>query len=364
MGTGLLGTTRRHTGRVSRVLTCLLAVLGVLLGWPLAAVAAFSGTYSHKLSASADVLAAPTSLAVTQACVADPVPVRRSGSGGFTFVSGTASGSLTISRPTGAAAGDVLVAGITWFGDHATYSPTAPSGWTVIRANGDNTIGQFTYYRVVTASEPTSYTWTGRADSAAGGVTAYTGVDTIAPVNTSAGQVNSASAGQITAPSVTTTRNNVLLVGVFGIVGQHTFTAPSGMTTVWSGTSSGGGSASTQVSVLDAEQPHTASGATGTRVATASGGSRSIGQLIALQPPAKPFATTTWTPSASTYATAQEFRRTSGGVVQRQATLSATADSQTDGPLSSGTGQTVEVTATFKNWTSTTPTASFTVITC
>ena len=356
---------RRHRQQTARVIAVLLAVLLLLTGWVARASAApFSGTTQNGVNnLRADTLAAPTSMAVTQQCVADPTPVRRPGAGGSSFTSGNTSGNLTIARPSDAVAGDVLVAGMTWEGDHNTFTPSAPSGWTLVRRNGDNAVGQFVYSRVLTASEPSSYTWTGRSTNAAGAIVAFSGVDTTAPVNVHAGQVNSTNS-QIIAPSITTTRANILLVGVFGIVSTQTLSAPAGMSAIWSGSSSGTGGSSVQVSTLGADEAWATPGATGSRTATATGGSRSIGQLIALQPPLRPFATSTWTTSSSTYATGQVFRRGSGSTVQRQATLSATVTSQTDGPLVSGTSYTVDVSATFASWNSLPAAVSFTGLAC
>jgi hypothetical protein len=304
-------------------------------------------------------LAAPTSLTVSQSCVPDPTPVLRSGG---TSLATSASGSLTLAKPSGVVAGDVMVAGITWFGNHGSFSPTPPTGWTLIRRDGDNTIGEFSYYRVATSSQTTSWTWAGLTENAVGGIAAYSGVDNANPVNASGGEVDSIS-GQEIAPSVTTTRANVVLVGFFGLVNQTTMTPPGSMTPVFSGFSSGSGGGSSQVSLLAAQEGWPNPGATGSRTATAPG-SRSAGQLIALQPPAFPHATSTWTPSVSTFANGETYTLTSGGNVVRQASLPPSTSSQTDGPLSSGTGYGVSVLATYNSWSSPTASTAFTARSC
>ena len=305
-------------------------------------------------------LAPPTSVAVTQACVADPAPVRRSGAGGTSFATGGGSGSLVIPKPSGAVTGDLLVAGITWGGNYLSTFLGPPAGWTLVRKDADNALGQFVYTRFVVAGEPSSYTWTGLSENAAGGIAAYSGVDTSAPVNASSGQVDSVT-NSATAPSLTTTRDNVTLVGVFGLLNNVNQSPPGGMTAIWTGFTSGGSPG--QTSSMAAEQSWPTAGATGSRTATASG-ARSVGQLIALQPPARPYATTTWTPSTSGYATGQQFTRSSNAVTQREATLSSGTTSQSDGPLTSGTSYTVAVTTTFNNWTSSTASSSFTGRSC
>lgn len=360
----LLGYRRwSRRGRVvtAVTLTGSMALASVLVAAPALANWADSVTVTGN-AMSTDTLARPTTLAVSQSCVPDPTPVRRSGAGGTSFTSGTTSGTLTIARPTSAVSGDVLIAGIGWVGNHLSTSPTAPAGWTLIRRDGDNALGQFSYYRVAGASEPTSYTWTGLAENSAGGIAAYSGVDTANPINAHAGQMDTVK-DQAIAPSITTTRGNVVLVSVFSLLGNSTTTAPPSMTAIFSGVSTGTGSSATQVSNLAAQESWPTPGATGTRTATGTG-ARSAAHLLALQPPAYPYATTTWTPSVSTFATGQDFRRSSSGVLQRQATLSATTSTETGGPLVPGTSDTIAVYATYANWVSTTTTTDFTARSC
>ena len=313
-------------------------------------------------SISTASLAAPTNVAVTQACVADPTPVRRPGAGGVSTntTAGAATSSITIARPADAVAGDVLVAAITWVGNHAPGfpQPTAPSGWTLAIGKGDNALGQYLYTRVVQPSEPADYTWTGQTNNKVGAIVAYSGVDPVNPVNAADAQVDM-DKGRSTAPSITTTRANVVLVGVFGLLNNVTQPVPDGMTGIWSAITP----ATPTITQRGADQSWPTPSATGERVSVAPG-ARTVGSLVALQPPAYPYSTTTWTPSASAWATGQEFRRSSGGTVQVQLTLGASTATRTGGPLVPGTGYTVHVTATFQNWRSPTASASFTARGC
>ncbi len=302
----------------------------------------------------AGTLAAPTGLSVSQTCVEDPTPVRRTGT-----TTGTGTGSVTINKPATAVAGDVLIAGIVWNGDHNTFQPTAPAGWTLITGAGNNNIGGFSYYRVVQASEPSSYSWTGRATPAAGGITAYGGVDTVNPINASGARTDTV-VGTAIAPSITTTRANTVLVGLFGAAAGGTVNGPPAMSALWTASAGTGGSV---VTGLAEDESRPTTGSTGTRQATTNG-SQSAGNLVAVQPPAYPFATTTWTPSSSAWATGQTFTRSSGATVQRTATLVPADASETDGPLASGTSYTTSVTATFQNWVSSTSSTSFTGRSC
>ncbi|GAA1253586.1 phytase [Arthrobacter pascens] len=148
----------------------------------------------------------------------------------------TVTTTVALPAPAGRAAGDVLVASFT-----ADKNPTAavPAGWTAI-TNGLS-IGSgaraFAYYRVAGASDPATYTWTlSTAVKWGGGITAYTGVNTSTPLDsTVATAVNATfSATSIAVPSVTTTRNGALLIGGFGFDSSSpAATPPAGWTERW-----------------------------------------------------------------------------------------------------------------------------------
>ena len=337
--------------------------LGVVFGMVTLGLAA-TGTQAAWVDASTvtgttvatGTLAPPTGVSVSQTCVPDPSPVRQSGTTLTTNASN--SGSVTIARPAGAVAGDLLLAAVTWTGDWTTATPSAPGGWTLIRATGDNALGQFLYYRLMTAGDPASWTWTGPASNATGGMLAYSGIDASNPVNTSSGAPDTVS-GQATAPSVTTTRGNVVLVAFFGVLNGNLQTPPASMNAVWNGASL----TAPAISTLAAQQSWPAIGTTGSRIATGNG-TRSVSQMVALQPYVYPYATVTWTPSTTSYATGQDYRRTVSAVLQRQASLGVAATSEYDGPLSTGTNYTVTLRATYNNWSSEGAAASFTGLTC
>ena len=72
-----------------------------------------------------------------------------------------------------------------------------PAGWTLVRTdNNSNSLQLSSYWHVAGASEPASYTWSltsgGSAISkaAAGTISAYSGVDPVAVINASGGQVD------------------------------------------------------------------------------------------------------------------------------------------------------------------------------
>jgi hypothetical protein len=124
--------------------------------------------------------------------------------------SGNGGSSLAISKPTGVASGQVLLATITATKAQAL---TAPSGWTVVQ---DTTLGttmrQITYYRVAGGSEPASYSWDlGGSRQASGGIADYSGVNATAPIDASTSTTGAS--GNATISSVTTSAANDMVIG-------------------------------------------------------------------------------------------------------------------------------------------------------
>jgi len=90
----------------------------------------------------------------------------------------------TINQPSGVTSGEVLVATVTVSG---TAAITPPSGWTVISDTTTSTMRQTSYFHVTGNSEPTSWAFAlGSIRAAAGGIIAYSGVNTNVPVDASA----------------------------------------------------------------------------------------------------------------------------------------------------------------------------------
>src|SRR5439155_10317428 len=124
--------------------------------------------------------------------------------------------SLSLSRPSGTLANDVMVASITAHdGSSVIPTITAPAGWTLIvntTSNGQK-LAVSTYWKVAGTAfaDPGPYTFTVSPSSRiAGGISAYFNVDTTNPINASGGAASSST------PSITTTVYNTMLVGCFG----------------------------------------------------------------------------------------------------------------------------------------------------
>jgi len=196
---------------------------------------------------------------------------------------------ITVSRPAGTASSDVMVATIYVRGAGSTAAVTPPTGWTLIRrddfpttAPSGNVGSLLTYYRVAGNSEPKGYTWTfDSVRRAIAGILGYSGVNTAAPIDASNGQGSpSNSTTSVIAPSLTTSTNNTMLVGVFALFeGGQSFTPPTGMIERIDATH-----LNANLTLELTDQTHATTGATGTRTATSSFVDSNIGQLIALKP--------------------------------------------------------------------------------
>ncbi len=181
--------------------------------------------------------------------------------------------SLTISKPAGTVAGDVMIAAVT--STPSSIPITAPAGWTLIQsqqqtASTSSVVSAF--YRVAGASEPSSYTWilaSGHA-GAVGGIVSYSGVDTAAPLDVSAKAATPKSLNHA-APSVTTTQTGDMLVTVHEYTSARRWTPPAGMTERVDIASSGGSSSgiSLEMNQLLLGVPS----ATGTKIARAASNS-------------------------------------------------------------------------------------------
>jgi hypothetical protein len=135
---------------------------------------------------------------------------------------------LTINKPT-VSVGDVMVASIAVL-DGSIGNVTAPTGWTQIaRTDNDVNVTLISYWKVASASEPSTYTWTiDEQTKAVGGITPYTGVDTTNPINTVAG--NTGFGTTATTSAITASAPNEEVIALFATDVSKTFSAPTGMT--------------------------------------------------------------------------------------------------------------------------------------
>jgi hypothetical protein len=208
---------------------------------------------------------------------AEPTPL------GFRAASeaGSNSNSVSVAKPGGTAAGDVLLATVS-FRLPDSSSVSAPAGWSLVRRDDCKHAGQYlaqaTYVKVAAAAEPSSYAF-GLADSttASVSVAGFVGVDTGRPVAAHAG-IFKRNSVWLSAPGVDVSAVPAGLVAAFSTNGNDALGDIDGMTKRTGSTSSAGAHASYTQIVGSA-------GGTGAReVRTGSPNSCSIGQLVVLNP--------------------------------------------------------------------------------
>jgi hypothetical protein len=330
---------------VSVVLGVVFVALGIV-GWTSGAF--WSAAANDGNNWSADTLAPPSGFSVTQSCssVSETIAFRGATSGGGT------EGALTIARPSGVVAGDVLIAQVANRGMGTVA--TAPPGWTVVRTDLSGASGasvrSTVYWRVATGSEPASYTWT-LSESAhiAGGIAAYTGVSTASPVDVAGGRVGSSITA--TTPQVTTTVAGTRLVHLF-VKRQEILPTPSGTSLRWALVS---GSGAQHIGATGVDEGFAGPGTTPARSTSGSTTFEWAAQTVALRPHSTVTAgaSASWTATPSTFATGYKLRRYVGTTLENEQVITPrTTTTATDSPLVNGTAYTYKLVAYHGNWSS------------
>jgi hypothetical protein len=211
-----------------------------------------------------------------------------------TTVNSTASSTVTVSRPSDAVAGDVLVACLALNGS-GVAAAGVPAGWSLVASQVSTSDPHvFGYLKVVGQAEPSSYTWRlSTSVVSSGGIARYSGVDPTTPLDAppTVGAGGSALTGAL--PGITTTRPNAMLVGCMALNSstlQNTIGSPAAMTQAWDI----GGKRHELADGLVA-----ASGLTGTRTWTFNKKRDWAGWLAALRPGDSTAATAAPTPTPS-----------------------------------------------------------------
>ena len=329
-----------------------LATLG--LGLVDASYATFSSTTQNVgNSFSAATLAAPSNFTVSQSCTGPGTAIA------FRAQStATGSSSLTLARPTGVVAGDVMIAQVAHRFGQTTLS--APTGWNLIRRDtAADEVSSAVYWKVAANGDPATNTFTLVGTSKihmVGGIAAYSGVDTTAPVNASGARVGWSMTA--TTPSVTTTAADTLVLHTLS-KRQEVTPAPAGTTSRW-GLLSGTGTGS--LGVTAADEAFAGPGATTARDSSTAFSAQWVAHTVALRPVrGTPDASAAWTASSSAWASGYRLERLVGGTVQNTVTvMPISATSATDGPLTNGTSYTYRLTAFYGSWASTPRTATLT----
>lgn len=205
---------------------------------------------------------------------------------------------VTILKPTGVVANDVMIAAIHsgWCG---ASSITPPAGWTLINSTSNTGPGcgstntqilLATYYKVATASEPSAYVFTGSSSQyLVGGIVAYTGVNISSPINASSSFGAQEACANIVANSVNTTVACTRLVSVFvcSVNSSATNIIPQVSLTERLDVGTTGNHPWGNENLEISDESISVAGATGNRTAALSGCSglswATAGQLIALE---------------------------------------------------------------------------------
>lgn len=214
-----------------------------------------------------------------------PVPGTISEIGSNISQSSTARGSISLARPAGVGAGHVMVAQIVSNDDDPGF--VAPSGWTLVSDRSiTNAVRQAVYYRVATSSDPTLYTWNLDVSTTrrlAGGLTAYSGVDTANPVDAADAAVQPTATTVLAAPSLNASVPGTQLLHLAAVNAEGTITPAQGMDERWEAASPSGSSARDALAAL-ADMGLASAGGTGVRTATASQPGPNISMALLLRP--------------------------------------------------------------------------------
>jgi hypothetical protein len=171
-----------------------------------------------------------------------------------TFYSTAITSALTMTKPTGTATGNLMVAWLTKSGGSDTYAQ--PTGWTELIDIGTLNNSFMLAYKVANGSEPADYTWTTTGTSfnnKAGNIITFAN----ATYDSSAGASSNTTT---TAPSRTASFNNswLLLIGR-SLVGSATITF-SGATTIVSDSDANNPSSVVQYIAVNAGSTGTTAG--------------------------------------------------------------------------------------------------------
>lgn len=196
---------------------------------------------------------------------------------------------LTLSRPTGVVAGDLLVA-LLFHDDLDTNTWSGPSGWSeiVTIVDSGDVCALSVWAKEAGDSEPSTYDFTkGSANGSVmgGGILRISGADTASPVDVSSNQ-DLGSVTDIVCPSVTTTGDERLILRFFvQDDNQYAHVAyPSGHTGLWAGTSALGDDISSGAAHI--EQATAGATGTGTFDSDPFFARRAVGSTVAIRPAA------------------------------------------------------------------------------
>jgi hypothetical protein len=232
-------------------------------------VAAHKQLESGTLGANTTSVADGTASSGNVAQVAYPTPAAPAFRAEAHAEQHSAESVITINKPAGTVAGDILVAKIhRWSGSNVLSG--APAGWILV----EQFLGDYVYLKLAGASEPASYSWT-KSDTAgamAGSIVAVSGGDPVNPIDSFLSMIVSGTPTASLLHSGLTTGKVSCRLLFWAIASSNdvttamTFTPPAGETerADWNGING-----QVYAGQEAADEAFTGPGATGTRTATA-----------------------------------------------------------------------------------------------
>lgn len=179
--------------------------------------------------------------------------------------------------------GDMAFAAVRARDDSNTPNIAAPDGWTLIRSDVAGNNRQSLFHRIMPASPPSSHEFTSSGGSGAGSHSITAGVARITghsadPIDDHSGNTGGS---PVTALGVNASRDNCLLLGVFGAANStETWDPPPSMSHLWLQTASVSGLLGSRHAV--AQQNLADTGFTNARTPDTFTGGSQIGQLVAI----------------------------------------------------------------------------------
>jgi hypothetical protein len=192
---------------------------------------------------------------------------------------GSGSASPSVSKPSGTTAGELLMVGLV-FEKGAGSVPSAPAGWNWVQTiTQGNNVGLATYWKVATASEPATYVF-GLTNSPKWsiGISRVIGADPVSPIDAK-GKLAGNKSTTATAPSITTTVCNTLVMAFYANKRDAYWTAPAGTNELYDAPNTQQGLTSNMMAWY--ERP--TAGATGNKNATSSISEVWVAQHIAIR---------------------------------------------------------------------------------
>jgi RHS repeat-associated protein len=166
-------------------------------------------------------------------------------------------------------------------GGSQAASVATPAGWTPVTVGSTAGVALATFTHTAAAADPVSWVFNlSQSVKAAGSISAYTGVDTTSPIDTSATGTNVSGVNHV-APSVTTTGANRLGVTITAATAATSMTPPAGST---ERADQAGGAGAPTATIETSDFPQAAVGATGTKSTVTASAATSAVATLTLRP--------------------------------------------------------------------------------